>query len=270
MLSDIEVQCSFALDNPEASGIKDKVDPVKALRHAVRGEICMRLGVRHWDAAKEMLAHVFGLQASNHHADADLRDGVYYMNDVARRQFMLHFKKGRAYSMVNAGDDQMTPVLYDTVNEATHGQMAGQNILEFGAAPFVMGPDGNILITGRELMRGEFKHTSFLAGGNVLAAGTMRCEDGKIKWISAKSGHYQPTARHMVTLLERLRAHQVDLSKVKFYRVRMGASIQGTPDGEFEECWAMDFLRARGFPGANPNDMFIPPAPVAPRPGAQA
>jgi len=259
LLSDIEMQCSFALNNPVASEIANKTEPVKELQHSVRGEICKRLGVRHYREARELLAHVFGLEASNKHAQQDKEADVYYMSDSARRQFMLHFKKGRAYSMVSYGDGQMKSELYDTENEAAHGQMGGQNILEFGAAPFVMGPQGNIFITGRELMKGEFKHTSFLSGSNVLAAGTMRCVKGEIKWISAKSGHYQTTARNMLSLLERLRAHQVNLNKVKFYRIRMGATIQGTPDGEFEECSAMDFLRARGFPGDRPNDMFIPP-----------
>lgn len=267
LLADIEMQSSFAIDNPELSGIggkQEKIQCVKDLRHSVRGELCKRLGVRHYSEAQELLAHVFGFQASNHHAQADINAGVYYMTDAARRQFKLHFAKGRAHTMVSVGD-QMAPVPYDTDNEAAHSQMAGANILEFGAAPFVMGSQGNIYITGQDLMKGDFKHTSFMAGENVLAAGTMRCENGKIKWISAKSGHYQPTARHMVTLFERLRAHQVDLSKVKFYRIRMGASIQGTPDGEFEECNAMDFLKARGFPGSNPQDMFIPPAPAVAR-----
>ena len=107
----------------------------------------------------------------------------------------------------------------------------------------------------------DFKHTSFMAGRDVLAAGTLRCEQGKLKWISAKSGHYQPTSRHMLTLLEFLRAKHINLQKVKFYRVfTHPLDDRSAPgQGEFDECNAMDFLNRRGFPGANPHSMFIDP-----------
>ncbi|GFS43018.1 IQ calmodulin-binding motif family protein [Actinidia rufa] len=45
--------------------------------------------------------------------------------------------------------------------------------------------------------KGSFHHSSFLAGGATLAAGRLMAECGKLKSISAYSGHYHPTDENL-------------------------------------------------------------------------
>jgi hypothetical protein len=48
-----------------------------------------------------------------------------------------------------------------------------------------------------------FHHSSFLAGGDVISAGEWIVEKGKLRKISANSGHYRPTldSLHRAVLL---------------------------------------------------------------------
>src|SRR6185436_16039627 len=72
-----------------------------------------------------------------------------------------------------------------------------------GRAIWVQGPSGRFY-SSNESEAGKFHHSSFLAGREVKAAGDWRIEQGKLKAISAISGHYHPT-------LEMLRSALVDL-----------------------------------------------------------
>lgn len=262
LLCDIEMHCDYALRHRNQSGIagnQQRIDSVTALQHSVRGELCKRMRVRHFSQAVSKMKIQFGLHASNHSADEDQRNDVHYMRQIERKQYLLHFVNGFVCTtQSNEGQDES--VCYDTDNEASLG--AGLNQLEHGGAPFVLSKDLKLYITGQDMLAvtgKEFKHTSFLSGKDVLAAGTMRCVQGKIEWISGKSGHYQPTTRHMMTLLEFLRAKHINLNKVTLYRVINGAPFDRNAPGkgEFEGCNAMDFLNKRGFPGVSPNLMFV-------------
>jgi hypothetical protein len=51
---------------------------------------------------------------------------------------------------------------------------------------------------------GRFHHSSLLAGTAVKAAGEWGVEDGKLKWINGKSGHYRPELARFVAGLELL------------------------------------------------------------------
>ncbi len=262
LLHDIEMHAHYALRHPKSSGIADKqqrIDSVKALQHAVRGELCRIMKVRHYSEARSIMANRFGMKAVNKHPDDNQ---IYQFNDDEINASTLHFVNG--YVCMMDPDTEGESMVYDTDWEASLG--GRQTNLEHGGALFVLTRDLKLQVSGRAYpsLDGDFKHTSFLSGAAVLAAGTLRCENGKLKWISAKSGHYQPTSRHMLTLLEFLRAKQIDLRKVDFYRTVKNAGAvanQGRARemslGEFQKCNAMDFLNARGFKGENPQDMFI-------------
>lgn len=43
---------------------------------------------------------------------------------------------------------------------------------------------------------GSFHHTSFVSGAPVACAGEFEIEDGKVKSILLRSGHYRPTEKH--------------------------------------------------------------------------
>ncbi|XP_060176670.1 IQ domain-containing protein IQM3-like [Lycium barbarum] len=77
-----------------------------------------------------------------------------------------------------------------------------------------------VMSTSRRLYAGEkkkgmFHHSSFLAGGATLAAGRLVVEDGRVKSISAYSGHYRPTEDRLDSFLSFLNENGVNLDKVE-------------------------------------------------------
>uniref|UniRef100_A0A2N9HTA7 Calmodulin-binding domain-containing protein n=1 Tax=Fagus sylvatica TaxID=28930 RepID=A0A2N9HTA7_FAGSY len=63
--------------------------------------------------------------------------------------------------------------------------------------------------------KGSFHHSSFLAGGATLAAGRLEAESGKVKSVSAYSGHYRPTAENLGSFLAFLNENGVNLDEVQ-------------------------------------------------------
>ncbi|KAL6507720.1 IQ domain-containing protein iqm3 [Orobanche gracilis] len=63
--------------------------------------------------------------------------------------------------------------------------------------------------------KGLFHHSSFLAGGATLAAGRLIAEGGRLKCISAYSGHYKPTDESLDTFLSFLKENGVNLDEVE-------------------------------------------------------
>ncbi|KAL8551759.1 hypothetical protein ACS0TY_000723 [Phlomoides rotata] len=74
---------------------------------------------------------------------------------------------------------------------------------------FVMSTS-NRLYAG-EKKKGKFHHSSFLAGGATLAAGRLVAERGKLKSVSAYSGHYRPTDENLRIFLTFLKNNGVNL-----------------------------------------------------------
>src|SRR5262249_40216433 len=55
---------------------------------------------------------------------------------------------------------------------------------------------------------GQYHHSSLLAGANVACAGEIEIgADGKILWLSNKSGHYKPNVDHVFQVLNQLQKH---------------------------------------------------------------
>ncbi|KAI3838703.1 hypothetical protein MKX03_035542, partial [Papaver bracteatum] len=63
--------------------------------------------------------------------------------------------------------------------------------------------------------KGCFHHSSFLAGGTTLAAGRLVAENGKLKTISAYSGHYRPTEENLDSFKDFLNENGVNLNEVQ-------------------------------------------------------
>jgi len=87
-----------------------------------------------------------------------------------------------------------------------------------GIAIWVQGPSGRFY-SSNESKQGKFHHSSFLAGRNVKAAGDWRIEQGRLKSISAMSGHYCPT-------LESLRRALLDLQAVSRQLLNWGCIVE--------------------------------------------
>ncbi|GMH09941.1 hypothetical protein Nepgr_011782 [Nepenthes gracilis] len=70
-----------------------------------------------------------------------------------------------------------------------------------------------------EKKKGEFHHSSFLAGGASFAAGRLFVEHGVLKSISAHSGHYRPTDDRLDKFLKFLEENGVNLDEVEIDRL---------------------------------------------------
>lgn len=81
-----------------------------------------------------------------------------------------------------------------------------------GASIFVMDEFGEIFMHAHQ--HSVFHHSSFLAGGNVGAAGEIWVTNGRITMITRKSGHYKPEASYMEQLKAELSARGIDLTGV--------------------------------------------------------
>jgi hypothetical protein len=111
---------------------------------------------------------------------------VKYLSHAERQAYKVTIHNGRMY-----GADGKP---FDTSKATT--AFANNK----GRAIFVMDHRGNIYVSN-EQTRGKFHHSSFLAGAPVAAAGDIRVENGVIKAISRKSGHYRPTENQLNQVL---------------------------------------------------------------------
>jgi hypothetical protein len=225
-----------------------QVDCVQGLRNYVYKTLCSDLGLNDANFNNETLL-LFGRPVDRHGQEEDanaLKSDMmqYYQSDAARAGFKLSFRNGLAYRWDYSGGakGKGNLVLYDT-------RLAGDD-LEHGASLYVMDVRGRIYVSGKE---GEkaLKHSSFMGGAATLCAGTMRVDNGKVAWVSGRSGHYRPMVLHMVNLLERLRTYGVNLSTTKVYRENYEEGPYPVPPSPwkfFEGCPATEILVQRAWP----------------------
>lgn len=68
---------------------------------------------------------------------------------------------------------------------------------------FVYSPDGSLYMNSH--WRSEFHHTSFTGGAAVLAAGETVVENGIVRMLTAKTGHYRTSPELMLKMVRMLR-----------------------------------------------------------------
>lgn len=67
---------------------------------------------------------------------------------------------------------------------------------------YVMSPDKKIYM-GTSIQN-KFHHSSFLAGNDIISAGTIRLKYNRIIYLDNQSGHYQPDLAHTLEVLREL------------------------------------------------------------------
>ena len=102
--------------------------------------------------------------------------------------------------MVRAGGDKQGPV--DTSEGVTHQSGKGWEI-------FVVSTTNEVHMASHKV--GKYHHSSLLAGNDVAMAGEVRVENGRIKELTGKSGHYRPTRQNLVQFLHWLEKDGVPL-----------------------------------------------------------
>jgi hypothetical protein len=101
-----------------------------------------------------------------------------------------------------------------------------------GYAIYVMSEEGNIHAANHAI--GYRHHSSLMAAANAAGAGEMKVENGRLKWISNKSGHYVPGTPQFIQTLHMLQKQTVDLGAV---------AVQfHTATGKTEYATVADFL----------------------------
>ncbi|KHN32702.1 Protein IQ-DOMAIN 1 [Glycine soja] len=71
-----------------------------------------------------------------------------------------------------------------------------------------------ILYVGQK-KKGQFQHSSFLAGGATIASGRLVAQNGVLHAIWPYSGHYRPTEKNFKEFISFLEEHKVDMTNVK-------------------------------------------------------
>ena len=228
----------------------------------------------HFDAA---LLENFGKGESEESREADERAAAradefrlqYYHKDVDRARFKLSFRGGLAYKWPSEDEfevihapGQSPTHLYDTIKD-------GDAVLDSPGgcmSLYVMDKRGRIYVSGKGANAPTtLHHSSFMAGEDVLCAGTIWIHDGQVQWVTGESGHYMPTVDHIVNLLERLHSYQVRLEKVTVFRKNMKSQAAinrsptpPSPDHRFEPCKAIDLLQKRAWPtGEEPQSLQV-------------
>ncbi len=79
-----------------------------------------------------------------------------------------------------------------------------------GYAVYVMSAEGNLHVHSHSV--GHYHHSSMLAGANVAGAGEIAVTNGRITFLSNKSGHYTPNREHLLNVLAMLQHAGVHLS----------------------------------------------------------
>ncbi|XP_039038349.1 IQ domain-containing protein IQM1-like [Hibiscus syriacus] len=82
---------------------------------------------------------------------------------------------------------------------------------------FVLSTCGTLYVG--EKVKGQFHHSSFLAGGATIASGRLVVHHGTLQAVWAYSGHYRPTQENFMELCSFLEENHVDLTNVKKYPI---------------------------------------------------
>ncbi|RMH22750.1 MAG: hypothetical protein D6696_02585 [Acidobacteria bacterium] len=123
---------------------------------------------------------------------------VDYLSPEEREAYRLDVKNGKLYDSEGG--------LFDT-RDATSVHSNEPRAI------FVMAPDGSIYVSKQQRIH-RFHHSSLVAGDSVAAAGEIEVEDGILRLVSNKSGHYRPLAEHADQLLELLAEQGVEVRGV--------------------------------------------------------
>ena len=223
-------------------GTERRLDAIEGLHTYIKKSFAQAYDLD-LDEIDDLLLLVFGKPVHVAYEDTEVfnedRTVQYVKDEQDRRKYKLIFRKG----LVCKRNEDGNLYLYDTKNEK--GKDAD------GEAIFVMDRWGRIY-TG-SYNRGEFHHSSFLAGFWSTSAGVMKVTRGQIVSICPDSGHYQPGPQQMLNIVERLKTLGVDLQKVtvNLFDIEKDGQFKGQPKQKFGKyVWdarrADQFLATRG------------------------
>jgi hypothetical protein len=118
----------------------------------------------------------------------------------AQEKTLVTIVGGKLIRSEKSDRDAGKPV--DTKESVTHFSGGGYEI-------FAVGATGDLHMASHKI--GKYHHSSLLAGGATAMAGELKVQDGEIKYLSSKSGHYKPTRANLLQFLHWLRKDRVNM-----------------------------------------------------------
>lgn len=123
--------------------------------------------------------------------------GVAYLDAQARQKYALTIQ----------GIIMQNGVPFTTENMSTVHSGKGYAIWVAGGNPVTFYAGNHV--------KGQFHHSSFLAGEPVVCGGEMVARAGKILLMTGKTGHYQAQTVHFARAMRLLQGHGVDPASIK-------------------------------------------------------
>src|SRR5579875_3829954 len=103
-----------------------------------------------------------------------------------------------------------------------------------GYGIYVMDQQGHLYADRHRV--GLFHHSSFLAGGDVAAAGELKVSSsGELQHLTSKSGHYRPSPAELWQVVEEMRRRGVSLQS--FVVSTFDNFYDKVPAAQFHELW---------------------------------
>lgn len=235
---------------PKVSGNLDRRQPIVALISIVEETLMKSHGCEDPAALLDLLADAY--ECTNHELATDQAWNdkyagktdvlsVYMTTDGMRRRYKLRFRKNLAHRWADSRDTQGGYALFDTTGNE-------ESEINDGMSHFVMAKNGRIYSGFEKEQRHRktmdlvwFKHSSLVGGISAASAGRMRVEAGAVKHVINDSGHYQPQAKHMINLLQRLAIYGQTMAQITVERISdqktfpaldMLRQVNAWPDGK--------------------------------------
>ncbi len=121
---------------------------------------------------------------------------TWYMDPAEREQYRIVVVDGKLHTS--------SGLRYDTRGDSS------LSFREAHTAMYVVDERGNMYSSKGD--RPGMKHSSFLAGEPVAAAGMIEVHDGEVVYVDGKSGHYRPDAPYVRQFTDLLGHQGVDMS----------------------------------------------------------
>lgn len=140
----------------------------------------------------EVVRHSLFLPDPQYVLDRD--EGVTYLNS-GEREFHRVFSYNNCLYRLSSHREGVALCTFDSSELIAHK--------DNGEALFVISPRGDIFVGSTSPCL--FHHSSFVSGEAVFYAGTMVVDNGEVKALSDRSGHYLPWNEHTMRMLSYFR-----------------------------------------------------------------
>ena len=165
----------------------------------------------------------------------------YFTTSDSRKPFLLKYKRqDKKFYLADENTPYDSGVATDSAladkKYATYAALE-QTRQRYGSYPaiWVMDPTGRLYVSSTP-QPGMFNHSSFLGGGSVICAGEIIIEDGVIKFINNRSGHYLPPDAALDNAIAKLQEQGVELDgELIIQKIVAGTTEKLSEMGEEEQ-----------------------------------